>query len=149
MGSSTAAFCAFEWSLAMRLRTAGRIMSRSFAPIVLLFSLLAPSFLAALPLLRDDAPKCGMSCCKRSGVCCCAKRKGPASGTAEWDALPKCGTDCDMPGVMARVVAASLTDASPSADPLVLSAAIRVQIGSLPNDQGAVFALFGRPPPAL
>ncbi len=149
MGSSTAAFCAFERSLAMRLRSASGIMSRSFALIVLLFSLLAPCFLAALPLLRDDAPKCGMSCCKRSGVCCCAKRKGPATGAAEWDALPKCGGRCDMPSLVRRVAAASLTTASPSAGPLVLTASIRISIGSLPNDQGAAFALFGRPPPAL
>lgn len=106
--------------------------------------LLAPYSWAFLPALVQGETTCGMSCCRRSGVCCCRKA-APDHGFG-WRAAgcpPGCARHAVLPAAMAGLAVAADRTWSIAPD-VERTAALAAPFSFFP----LAYALSSRPPPA-
>jgi hypothetical protein len=110
---------------------------------------LGPYSWGFLPSLsQQDGQTCGMSCCRRSGICCCRNSRTvrPEIG---WRAARTCPAGClqravlptALPGLTAQVIRAQADEDR--------SAKTNTPVESKLPGRIAAFALFQRPPPAV
>jgi hypothetical protein len=131
---------------ARRALTAAR---RSNAAFLLLVSLLAPYAAAFAQLAAAGTNTCGMSCCRRSGVCCCRKARHAALNHGpEWNSARRGGCGCrQLPAPPARVRPALAAGRS-QWQPLIVYALLSILPHASRAGNPHACVLFGRPPPA-
>jgi hypothetical protein len=134
-----------------RDRMPQRTAAARFAVVtfVLLVSLLAPFSLDFAPLLRLTQTTCGMSCCKKTGVCCCRKARPAGTKMPLWKASSRCGSDCSTLRGLPSAAAASLAARGIEVRPFLAASHLQLSAVSPRGTAENGFALFERPPPTI
>lgn len=122
---------------------------RASATSLLLFCFLLPHVSFYIQLSEAGKPRCGMACCRRSGICCCHKRSGPQSRNAgpAWTPSSHCQCGCGQTPAIVPTAGPSLASVRIELIPTVLLTGMPA-ISNPPNRPSShSFSLFQRPPP--
>lgn len=116
------------------------------AALVVVLSLLAP---LSLPAFQNRADTCGMSCCRKSGVCCCRKARPAQTGGPQWQPVSGCSRNCALRLALPASLSAILPDAGAASGPAFVVTSVAPARPLVREGATRCFALYQRPPPAV